>query len=75
MPTKREVIQDPNSCFNQAADDEPIFVLRAKDVLAAGAVRWWARTAETMGLHRDKISDAFRIANEMDVWREENKPK
>lgn len=39
---KRQEIEDPNSCLNKAADQEPIFVLRANDELAADMVRTWA---------------------------------
>ena len=30
------------NCYAKAADDEPIFVLRAKDALAPDVVRYWA---------------------------------
>lgn len=39
---KRDEIADPNSCLNRAADDEPLFVLRANDILAMGIVHQWA---------------------------------
>lgn len=72
MAIKRDEIADPNSCLNHAADDEPIFVLRAKDPLAAKLVEEWAARAILGGLHEDKVHAAYRFAQTMKAWREKN---
>jgi len=41
--TKREEIEDPNSCLNRGPDDELKFVIRAPDITASGTVRDWVR--------------------------------
>ena len=41
--TKRELLADPNSCLNRAADDEPVFVLLGRDPAAPFAIS--ARTS------------------------------
>jgi hypothetical protein len=41
MATKKENAEDPNSCWSKAADDEPIFILRAHDQFAPAVVRFW----------------------------------
>ncbi len=70
MSTKQENLTDPNSCLGKAADDEPIFVLRARDPIAAHIVREWAKLAETYDLHEsEKISRARDVADAMGVWR------
>jgi hypothetical protein len=70
MAIKRDEIADPNSCLNRAADDEPIFVLRAKDMLAPKLVRDWAAKAVLDGHHEDaKIKAAWRFADAMEAWR------
>ena len=67
---KKNEISDPNSCFNKAADDEPLFVLRANDPLAPAAVAAWAGLAFDTELHdRTKVTGARRIAEEMRRWR------
>lgn len=38
-------LSSPNSCINKAADNEPVFVLRAHDMCAPEAVRYWAYLA------------------------------
>lgn len=43
---KKDEIATATSCLNKAADDEPIFVLRAKDPLGAVMVRQWAEMAK-----------------------------
>lgn len=65
---KRQEMSDPNSCLNKARDDEPIFVLRAKDPIAAAVVRLWAAMAEFVH-EREKIGEARQFANAMDQWR------
>lgn len=67
---KVDELKTPTSCLNKAAADEPIFVLRAKDALAAMAVRHWATMAE--GTHEsDKLEEARQLADKMDEWRME----
>lgn len=75
MAIKRDEISNPDSCLNRAFRDEPIFVLRAKDKLAAKLVRDWAAKAVIEGHHEDaKIKAAWRYADAMDAWREKNFP-
>lgn len=63
-------INRPGSCLNKAHDDEPIFVIRAKDPVGASTVRQWAIEAERSGMHGDdKIADARALAEDMDDWR------
>lgn len=65
---KSDELKSPKSCLSKAASDEPLFVLRAKDPLAAQVVRLWAAMA--LDVHEeDKIAEAERIAKDMDVWR------
>ncbi len=43
MGTKHEELNNPNGCLGKADDAEPIFILRAHDMLAPFLVRQWAR--------------------------------
>lgn len=63
-------------CLGKAADDEPVFILRAKDQLASVVVRRWADLAEAAS-HPDsptrkKAADARQLAKDMDNWRAEH---
>lgn len=80
MSLKRDEIANPNSCLNKAADDEPIFVLRANDPIAAAVVRTWAEryVADKIDYNTDgiltgaqllKAQEARGLANQMDAWR------
>lgn len=55
-------------CYDKAADDEPIFVLRAKDALAPIAVEHWAELAAKLGVPVPKVLEAFRCAEAMRAW-------
>lgn len=69
-------------CYEQAADDEPMFVLLARDEQAPERVRDWARLRAAR-LHKDmpnlstkeieqavlKIAEAFECASAMEQWR------
>lgn len=63
-------------CYAAAGDDEPIFVLRAKDLHAAQIVRTWAQMRLAAVAHGQKpdedmaaIREAHAVADDMDRWR------
>jgi len=49
-------------------DDEPIFILRGQDKLAAAVVRFWADRAEQAGVRSGKVMGARDCADAMDAW-------
>jgi hypothetical protein len=63
MATKRNSVS-----LMKADDNEPIFVLRAQDRLAAAAVRFWADEAEKAGSSVAKIAEAREVAAAMEQW-------
>lgn len=63
MSTKHD---DP--CLQKAGDDEPIFVLRAQDMIAPDIVRYWAGRARANGLSEDKYRAAIKTAEAMEAW-------
>lgn len=54
--------------------DEPIFVLRARDVLAAGLVYQWATLAEEAECPQEKLDEARACAAQMDAWPVKRSP-
>ncbi len=73
---KLQEIENPESCLNRAEDDEPLFVIRAKDKVSASAVRTWAEWAEMTGVHPpDQIQEARAIAEDMENWRRVHYPE
>lgn len=62
-------------CLGRSQDDEPVFVLCARDVTAAKFVRLWAQDAAIAGRSKQKVSDAQRAADDMDTWRAVNRKK
>ena len=58
-----------DSCRDKAAEDEPLFTLRAQDKLAPTIVRAWAALAKIAGSPANKVDDALQTANEMEVWQ------
>lgn len=59
-------------CLGRSKDDEPVFVLVARDVTAASTVRKWAETVVLQHGESEKTDAAYRLADEMDAWREAN---
>lgn len=71
MATKLETLLDAQAgkgCLGKAADDEPVFVLRAQDLLAPGLVEMWAIRAKKHGSEK-KASGAYAIADAMLKWQ------
>ena len=58
-------IQDPE---NKIPEDEPVFLLRAQDVVASEVVRYWAYLHEARGGDSDIASLAMHHADRMDEW-------
>lgn len=58
-----------DACLAKVSDDEPIFVLRAQDLLAPGLVRLWAsQLAGLRGPAHPKVMEALNLALEMEAW-------
>ncbi len=67
---KRDELKD--GTITRVADDEPVFVLRAKDRLAPDVVRTWAVRAERAGVNRTKVDEALSLAVAMKRWQMRN---
>lgn len=61
-----------DTCYDRAAPDEPIFVLRAQDIIAPEIVREWAFRAKKAGVPKEKVDEARRLADQMEDWQIEN---
>ncbi|WP_345820179.1 hypothetical protein ABC766_29685 [Methylobacterium fujisawaense] len=48
--------------------EEPVFLLRGQDVVAADTVRWWVEQAENVGAAPDIIAVALEHADRMEAW-------
>jgi len=73
---KMEELADPESCINKAAPEEPVFVLRGKDLCSAYAVRAWANIAEAGAHHEpEKIAHARRWADRMEAYSRSVAPR
>lgn len=77
MGTKLTEMRD--GCFHKALDDEPMFVLLARDPAAPNHVRTWAamRKQEVQEGKRPssdlaQIQEAEHLADRMEHWREAN---
>ena len=62
-----------DSCLKKAADDEPIFVLRAKDQFAPILVRMWCLLLQAVcGHNSQKRMEALELAGQMEEWQKKN---
>lgn len=59
-------------CYDKAAPDEPIFVLRGVDPSAPEAVRAWARQAQLDGHRPEKVEGALQDADDIEHWQQAN---
>ena len=76
MATKAEVLEALRAgygCLGRAALDEPVFILRARDILAPKAVVRWAHLAEQAGSPQDKVRSALQVAKQMADWQANNR--
>jgi hypothetical protein len=64
-------IQDPEG---KIPDDEPVFLLRAQDALAATAVRFYASLVQIRGGDPETARRAREQADRMDAWPKKKLP-
>lgn len=73
-----------SGCFHNSSDDEPIFVLRAKDKFAPELIEEWAikvewavsgTVSQEADKSRDKVKYARALAHQMRAWQELNTSK
>ncbi len=65
---ERERAARGEGCLGKAADDEPVFILRGQDRLAATLVDTWANLAGEHGCGIVKVVDARKTAIAMRCW-------
>lgn len=68
-------LSDPESCLNRALDDEPVFVLLARDKMAPKVIRQWVheRRAHVSGQDEAQLAEATELAFQMEQWRKEHR--
>lgn len=71
---ERENAAAGKGCLGKAADDEPVFILRAQDMLAADLVASWAMQANLVGCSWDKVREAKLLAQAMREWPRRKNP-
>jgi hypothetical protein len=74
---ERDMAAKGLGCLGKAADDEPVFILRAKDEFAPVTVMDWAERVEASSDRPntntvEKIREARALAYKMRVWQEEH---
>lgn len=70
MSTKRQ--PGEFDCLAKLTDDEPYFVLRAKDPHAPALVELWAALRESEFGHFEKLDEARQCAEQMRGWAKDH---
>ena len=76
--TKAEILEDAlqgRGCLGRAAEDEPVFVIRARDLTAVRVLSFWCDQAELEGAPDSKVKDARKVQMAMVIWRSNNPVK
>lgn len=56
-------------------DDEPVFVLRAQDVVAMNTLENYAHQAEVMGAKKSFVKDVLAVRDSFQKWQDDNDDK
>lgn len=67
-------LRNPDSTINQAEDDEPVFVLRARDVVATVTIGWWIWCARHRGVPDEKLARAENQLHAVEMWLDKRLP-
>jgi hypothetical protein len=63
-----------DACLMKVKPGEPIFVLRAQDLLSPVFVRGWALAAQAVGLPKERFDEAMACAAAMEAWPNRKMP-
>jgi len=55
-------------CYANAAPDEPMFILLARDLQAPELVELWAQRRLLYGTSHEKLQEALKCADDMRAW-------
>jgi hypothetical protein len=66
---KLNEVSMPGSAWNRTEDNEPVFILVARDKIAAATVEAWVAFARTHGVNQRKLSEALEVAGAMEAWQ------
>lgn len=65
-------------CYESAEQNEPMFVLLARDPQAPDTIRWWVEERQLYGTgfveETDQEREALAVALQMEEWRKINRP-
>lgn len=67
-----QCIQDPSG---KIGEDEPVFLIRAKDMTSVATLNFWASYAEAQGANPDIVEKAKKQALAMIEWQGKNLDK
>lgn len=67
-------LTSPTSVISQARPDEPVFVLRARDMVATATIEWWLWCARNRGVPAEKLERAERQRRAADLWIDKRLP-
>ena len=71
--TKAEILAAAargEGCLGRSQDDEPVFIICARDRVSSKTVHYWAIEAESIGAPPVKVERAIEDAQQMERWRE-----
>lgn len=67
----QEQIQNLGATYRSLMKGEPVFMLRARDILAPDTVRFWAgQITMIQGEGSLKAREALQLANDMEAWQQ-----
>lgn len=76
--TQAETLEDAlqgKGCLGRALPDEPVFVLRSRDVTFVRVVDYWIAQAALEGVTEAKIDEARVVLQDAVEWRKRNAVK
>lgn len=65
---EREKFARGEGILAKAPDDEPLFIMRGQDSIAADMVEKWVIFASAMGVNKRKLLEARNVVDEMRHW-------
>ena len=60
--------------LEKCASEEPVFILRGRDMLAYRTILFWSELAEKAGVSEEKVCNSIAVAWDFHLWANKRLP-
>lgn len=72
---ERQLVDKGEGCLGKADDDEPVWIMRAQDLLFLPTLTRWIQRAENLNVNPDKLREAHKTYMDAADWQDKHQDR